>query len=126
MGAHGASFKLALSIALKMPSLAVKAPSAVVLSVAAIAVVCLLGQHDTIIKEDASAVVEEEFAEESFPPVVGDGPGLHHNNMHFPGASKVKQPNGKHAIMVPLHHLLAHRPTRKPFSSGLITHTPAQ
>jgi len=89
---------------LKMPSLAVKASSAVVLSVAAIAVVCLLGQHDTIIKEDASAVVEEEFAEESFPPVVGDGPGLHHNNMHFPGASKVKQPNGKHAIMVPLHH----------------------
>jgi len=50
------------------------------------------------IREDVSEVVPEAHV------IVGDGPGLKGNNMHFPGASKVPQQNGKHAIMVPLHH----------------------
>jgi len=87
-----------------MPSFAAKASGVAILVVAAVAVVCLLDKSDIVVKEDVHAVVEEEFAEEAPPQVVGDGPGLKHNNMHFPGATKVPQPNGKHAIMVPLHH----------------------
>lgn len=80
-----------------MAGLAVKVSASALFVIAAVAALCFFAQDNLggSVKEDVSSVV---------PEIVGDGPGLKMNNMHFPGAAKVPQQNGQHAIMVPLHH----------------------
>jgi saccharopepsin len=77
--------------------------AAAVMTLAAVAVVCLyvneemyLGKQD-VIQEEADAVMQEEE-----PPITGDGPGLvPHKGMQFKGATKVE---GTNAVSIPLHH----------------------
>jgi len=64
------------------------------LMIAAIAVVLLVVDEAPAILESVHGIVQE-------PAVTGDGPGVKHNNMHFPGATQVA---GTSAISIPLHH----------------------